>query len=34
MTDALKNLLTSMWEVTSPEDREPYERKEQEDQAR
>ncbi len=34
MTDALKNLLTSMWEATAPEDREPFERKEAEDQAR
>jgi hypothetical protein len=34
MTDALKNLLTAMWDQASAEDREPYEKKEQEDQAR
>lgn len=34
MTDALKNLLTAMWEMTPPEDREPFEKKEADDQAR
>jgi len=34
VTDALKNLLTAMWEQTEPEDRAPYEKKEAEDKAR
>ena len=34
VTDALKNLLTAMWEQTEPEDRQIYDKKEQEDKAR
>lgn len=34
VTDALRNLLTAMWEQTEAEDRAPYEKKEQDDRAR